>query len=31
MKYPQAGGKGENTPFTKQSREKEWDNGHNNS
>ena len=28
-KYPWTGGTGENTPFAKQSKEKEWDNGHN--
>ena len=27
-KYLQIGGTGENTPFAKQSRKKEWDNGH---
>ena len=27
-KYPQTEGTGENTPFTKQSRKKERDNGH---
>ena len=26
--YPRAGGTGENTSFAKQSRKKEWDNGH---
>ena len=29
-KYPQTWGTGENTPFAKQSRKKERDNGHNN-
>ena len=27
-KYPQTGGMGGITPFAKQSRKKEWDNGH---
>ena len=27
-KYPTTGEMGENTPFAKQSRKKEWDNGH---
>ena len=29
-KYPRSGGTGENTPFTKQSRKKERDEGHDN-
>ena len=28
-KYPQQGGTGENTPFAEQSKENEWDDGHN--
>ena len=28
--YPRSGGKGENTPFAKQSKEKEWYKGHDN-
>ena len=26
--YPRSGGMGENTPFANQSKEKEWDKGH---
>ena len=26
--YPRSGGTGENTPFAEQSKEKEWDKGH---